>query len=152
MTPSFIFVFKGDRLRRKHSYGNVIAAIVSASSSEIVVQNAAKKDLRIRGLSQSQVSEFLQILVAHGSTEKTLRIYEVPEDSLIKFVGANRDRRPMQLFPDEQYRQPSRERVGSDGPDAIMGSETDWRTRRVESYQSNFEALRNDMQSQVNNL
>jgi hypothetical protein len=83
ITADFIYIFSGNKLNRRHKIGNLVAIIVSDSTSEFVLHFPQAKDLRVTGLTEKDREDImnmikLRFMIKNGKT--TLMLFKVPQD------------------------------------------------------------------------
>ena len=117
VTQDHVYFFTEDSvLNRKFEIQGIKAIIRAQQSDEFVFVFARQtKDMRIGGLDAAQKLQLQQAVrdnFARISPERTLQIYEVPQQQLGEFTRANRNT-PQYMLPRTNYRLTSEEIAGS---------------------------------------
>ena len=117
VTQDFVYFFTEDSVLNKRFGMQELKAIIRAQQSDEFVFVVARttKDIRIGGLDAAQRLQLQQAVrdnFARLSPERTLQIYEVPQQQLGVFTRANRNT-PQYLLPETNYRLTSEEIAGS---------------------------------------
>ena len=138
LSDEHIFLFEQNKtLRRKHSINTLRAMIrpQSPPSDEFVLIFAGMvKDLHFKGLDAAKLAELQQIAKENFTrldTERTLKIYEVPNETLHKFVRHNRHQ--SYQLPEDSFRQYGEEIPGSGLDDEDEDDELFFLSRMEES-------------------
>ena len=105
LTGDHIYLFDKNSLNRRHRVTNMSAIIKSTVSPEVVLVFPNAKDLRMNGLTESQVTDLqsaIQLRYINKAPNKLLYIYGCPQRSLREYSQDNRKYGFVNLPPDEQ--------------------------------------------------